>query len=72
MAPNPSLYKLKEIRGRQIILQAASGGIRVVSADGLTVGKVTREGITVSTSLVVYTISLDDYQQIKPLITTTS
>ncbi|HQR06248.1 MAG TPA: hypothetical protein PLN21_05475 [Gemmatales bacterium] len=72
MTPLTTLYKLKEIRGRQIILQAPSGGLRVVPADGLIVGNATSNSISISTALVVYTISVEDYQQIKTLITTSN
>jgi hypothetical protein len=65
MDPLPTLYRLKEIRDRHIILQSPAGGLRVVSTEGLTDGIVTNQGVKFTNSNVVYTISVEDYQQIK-------
>jgi hypothetical protein len=65
MVTAPTLYRLKEIRDRHLILQSPTGGIRVVSTDNLTEGVNTPHGVKFATSNVAYTVSAEDYQRIK-------
>lgn len=65
MNRSSTLYRLKEIRDRHIILQSPAGGLRVVSTDGLTEGVATAAGVKFTNGNVVYTVSADDYEQIK-------
>jgi hypothetical protein len=65
MVPSPTLYRLKDIRDRHLILQSPTGGLRVVSTDNLAEGVNTPHGVRITTSNVVYTVTPEDYQRIK-------
>ena len=65
----PSLYKLKSVTGKQLILQAPAGGLRVVGLDGTTAQR-TQTGYIVSTAVTVYAISSEDYVRLNRLLKT--
>jgi hypothetical protein len=69
MITTPSAsYRLKEIRGKQIILQASNGALRVINSSGLLVGRPTSDGVTLATAQGAYTVSPDDFRRIRPLL----
>lgn len=61
------LYKLKTVNQKQLILQAPTGGLRVVSLDGTTTQR-TPKGYIVSTPLAAFPISSEDYNQINRVL----
>jgi len=65
MTTTQPLYRLKEIRDKHIILLSPTGGLRVVSTDGLTDGVRTADGVKFTNANAVYTVSAEDYEQIK-------
>jgi hypothetical protein len=65
MDRSPTLYRLREIRDRHIILQSPTGGMRVLSADGLTEGIPIQQGVKFTLAGAAYTVSADDYERIK-------
>ncbi len=65
MTTTQPLYRVKEIRDRHIILLSPSGGLRVVSTEGLTDGVRTTNGVRFTNANAVYTVSAEDYERIK-------
>ena len=65
MDRTPTLYRLKELRDRHIILQSPTGGMRVLSIEGLTEGIPTSQGVKFTLAGASYTVSTEDYELIQ-------
>lgn len=61
------LYKVKNVTAKQLILQAPTGGLRVVGIDGTTAQR-TPTGYLVSTPVTAYAISSEDYWRLNCLL----
>jgi hypothetical protein len=63
----PLLYKLKTIERKQLILQAPSGGLRIVHRDGSTTQR-TALGYVLTTPYGSYAISAEDHAQLRTFL----